>query len=75
MAGAGQEPAEAEPAGWSREVKEDFLRTAEIVSTKIIAEGTTRSERATLQDARGVHDAHVQKIDVSAAKFEGVGGQ
>ncbi len=65
----------AEPVTWSREVKEDFLRTAEIVGTKVIAEGTTRSERATLRDARGVHDAHIQKVDVSAAKFEGVGGQ
>jgi hypothetical protein len=75
LGAARQDPAGVEPATWSREVKEDFLRTAEIVSTKVIAEGTTRSERATLQDARGVHDAHIQKIDVSAAKFEGVGGQ
>jgi hypothetical protein len=71
---AGQDPG-ADPAAWSREVKEDFLRTAEIINTKVIAEGTTRSERATLSDARGTHDAHIQKVDVSAAKFEGVGGQ
>lgn len=72
---SGQDPAPENPAGWSREVKEDFLRTAEIVRSEVIPGGTTRSERATLRDARGVHDAHIQKIDVAATKFEGVGGQ
>lgn len=72
---AGQQEPAADPAAWSREEKEDFLRTADIVRSQIIPEGTTRSERATLQDARGRHDAHIQTVDIAATKFEGVGGQ
>jgi hypothetical protein len=71
---AGQDPA-TDPAAWSREEKEDFLRTADIVRSEVITEGTTRSARATLRDGRGTHDAHIQSIDVAAAKFEGAGGQ
>jgi hypothetical protein len=78
--GAAQAPppgqdAASDPSAWSREDKEDFLRTADIVRSKIILGGTTRSARATLQNARGTHDAHIQTIDVAASKFEGVGGQ
>ena len=71
---AGQE-APTDPAAWSREAKEDFLGTAEIVRREVLKGGTTRSERATLSDARGTHDAHIQQVDISAAKFEGTGGQ
>lgn len=71
---AGQDPA-TDPAAWSREEKEDFLRTADIVRSDVITEGTTRSSRATLRNARGTHDAHIQTVDVAATKFEGVGGQ
>jgi hypothetical protein len=71
---AGQET-ETNPAAWSREEKEDFLRTAEIVRSEIIPGGTTRSSRATLRNGRGTHDAHIQSIDVAATKFEGVAGQ
>lgn len=71
---AGQDQA-TDPAAWSREEKEDFLRTAEIGRREVLKGGTTRSERATLSDTRGTHDAHIQQVDISAAKFEGVGGQ
>ncbi len=74
MPAPGEDPAK-DPAAWSREEKEDFLRRADIVRSEVIPGGTTRSERATLRDARGTHDAHIQQIDVSATKFEGVGGQ
>jgi hypothetical protein len=67
--------AASDPAAWSREEKEDFLRTADIVRSEVLTEGTTRSTRATLRNDRGTHDAHIQTIDVAAAKFEGVGGQ
>lgn len=69
-----QEPP-SDPASWSREAKEDFLRTAEIVESRVIPEGTTRSSRATLRDARGAHDAHIQSVDQAVEKFEGEGGQ
>ena len=65
----------SDPAAWSREEKEDFLRTADIVRSEVITEGTTRSARVTLRNERGTHDAHIQTVDVSAAKFEGVAGQ
>ena len=71
---AGQDPA-TDPAAWSREEKEEFLRTADIVRSEVIAGGTTRSARATLQNGRGIHDAHIQMIDVAATRFEGAGGQ
>ena len=71
---AGQDQA-TDPAAWSREEKEDFLRTADIVRSEVIPGGTTRSSRATLRNARGTHDAHIQSIDIAAAKFEGVAGQ
>jgi hypothetical protein len=70
----GQDPA-TDPAAWSREEKEEFLRTADIVRSEILTGGTTRSARATLRNDRGTHDAHIQTIDVAATKFEGVGGQ
>lgn len=71
---AGQDQA-TDPATWSREEKEDFLRTAEIGRREVLKGGTTRSERAKLSDARGTHDAHIQQVDISAAKFKGVAGQ
>lgn len=72
---AGAQEPPSDPAQWSRDVKEDFLRTAEIVESRVLTGGTTRSLRATLRDARGTHDAHIQSIDQTADKFEGVGGQ
>ena len=65
----------SDPAAWSREEKEEFLRNAEIVKKVGVLEGATQSVRVTLQSDRGTHDAHVQTIDEAATKFEGVAGQ
>ena len=43
--------------------KEEFLRTAEIGRKTRLDVGVTLSERATLDDGRLTHDAHIQTID------------
>ncbi len=47
----------------SREEQEQFLLSAQIISSKRISQGITGSERATLSDGRLTHDAHIQTID------------
>ena len=54
----------------TREQKEEFLRTAEIIRIRDIPEGITRPQRATLTDGQLTHDAHIQTIDVSRSRFE-----
>jgi len=53
---------------------EQFLQTAKIVKMKDLSTGVTNSRRATLSDGTMQHDAHVQSIDESKAKFEGSAG-
>lgn len=48
----------------TREEKEEFLRTAEIIRIRHISTGITNSQRATLTDGRITHDAHVQTVDI-----------
>ena len=42
---------------------ERFLKTGQIVSSKLIGEGVTKSSRATLSFQGRVHDAQVQSIN------------
>jgi hypothetical protein len=53
------------------EQMEEFLKTAKVVKTKNINTGITNSRRATLDDGKMQHDAHLQSIDEHKAKFEG----
>ena len=63
-----------DPSTWSREEKAAFLLAAKIVQKKGAPGGITGSQRATLQNERGAHDAHIQVIDESKARFESVLG-
>ncbi len=49
---------------WTDVEKEAFLSTAEIVKVEDIGVGVTNSRRATLDDGRSRHDAHIQDVDV-----------
>ena len=49
---------------------EQFLQTAKIVKIKELSVGVTHSRRANLSDGTHQHDAHVQSIDESKAKYE-----
>jgi hypothetical protein len=52
------------------EQKEQFLRTAKIVSDKSAKKGITDTRRVTLSDGNVTHDANVQRIDEHKDKFE-----
>ncbi|MBM3997884.1 MAG: hypothetical protein FJ303_27655 [Planctomycetes bacterium] len=54
--------------------KEEFLRNAKIVKTKGAQKGVTGTVQVTLSDGKLTHDASVQRIDESKAKFEGAAG-
>lgn len=49
--------------------KEDFLKTAKIISTRALSQGITGSQRATLSDGVMTHDAHIQTIDEYKSTF------
>jgi hypothetical protein len=56
----------------TREQKEEFLRSAEVIRTKRASKGITGVVRATLrsQDGAVTHDAAIQCIDESKAQFQ-----
>ena len=58
----------------TREQKEQFLLKAAVKSTHGAKKGITGTIRATLSDGTITHDASIQRIDESRAKFEGSGG-
>ena len=43
--------------------KEEFLRTAKVLKTRMLSEGVTQSRRASLSDGETTHDASIQGID------------
>jgi len=49
---------------WTDAEKETFLSTAEIGKLRDVNVGVTDSKRATLDDGRSKHDAHIQDVDV-----------
>jgi hypothetical protein len=53
---------------------EEFLLRARIVKTRPAGKGITNSLRATLDDGRITHDAHVQRVDSWQAEFKGAAG-
>jgi hypothetical protein len=50
---------------------ERFLKTAPIVSQKVLDSGTTGSIKATLSDGRITHDVHIQFVDIYKPVFRG----
>ena len=51
--------------------QEEFLRTAKVVSMKNLGTGVTNSRKATLDNGKFQHDAHIQVINESKASFAG----
>ena len=58
----------------SLEQKEEFLKTAKVVSTHAAKKGITGTVRVTLSDGVITHDASVQRIDDQKTRFEGQRG-
>jgi hypothetical protein len=54
--------------------QEVFLKTAKVISTRGAKGGITGSLRATLSDGKVTHDAQIQSIDETKARFEGTRG-
>ena len=51
--------------------REEFLRTAKVVTQKTLNMGVTASSKATLRSDDMEHSAHIQTIDESKTRFEG----
>ena len=58
------------PPRLSRAEMEEFLLTARVVQKKELSMGITNSQRATLDDGRLKHDAHIQIVDIQKASFQ-----
>ena len=56
--------------GLTRPQMEEFLLTARIVQHKALSVGVTNSQRATLDDGKLKHDAHIQTVDISKDSFQ-----
>jgi len=56
------------------EQKEEFLRTARVLSEKSSKKGITDTRRVTLSDGKITHDASVQRIDEHKDTFQGADG-
>ena len=54
----------------SLEEKEQFLKSANIGTTKDLSVGVTNSRRAVLDDGKTKHEAHIQTIEVSKASYQ-----
>ena len=60
----------ASPPKLSRAEMEEFLSKAKVVERKNLSMGITNSQRATLDDGRLKHDAHIQIVDIQKASFQ-----
>jgi hypothetical protein len=60
--------------GLTRPQMEEFLLTARVVQQKSLSLGVTNSQRATLDDGKLKHDAHIQTVDISKTSFQTVRG-
>ena len=49
---------------------EEFLFKAKVGKKKALSVGVTNSERATLDDGKLRHDAHIQTVDISKTSFQ-----
>ncbi len=62
--------AAAVSVGLTRPQMEEFLLTARIIQHKALSVGVTNSQRATLDDGKLKHDAHIQTVDISKDSFQ-----
>ena len=63
-------PQEDGESNLTREQKEEFLKTAEIIRKTGIGTGVPNAIRATLSDGKMTHDAQIQKVDMFRSKYE-----
>jgi hypothetical protein len=54
----------------TRQEIEEFLRNARVIQVKSISTGITGTQRATLDDGKLRHDAHIQTVDISKTSFQ-----
>jgi hypothetical protein len=66
----GQEQSVLHYAGLTLQQVEQFLLNAKVVRLKNLSVGVTESRRATLDDGKLQHDAHVQTVDISKSVFQ-----
>jgi hypothetical protein len=66
----GQEQPVSHYAGLTLQQVEEFLLNAKVVRLRDLSIGVTNSRRATLDDGKFQHDAHVQTVDISKLTFE-----
>jgi len=71
---AAQPPALKPEPQLSDEQMERFLKTAPIVSSTLLGEGSTGASKASLSDAGLTHDAQVQCVDVYKPVWKGAEG-
>jgi hypothetical protein len=69
-----QTVAPAEPARWSDQQKEDFLKSAQITRIRDLSVGVTGTKRLTLTGEAGTHDAHFQSVDIARVRYETAAG-
>jgi hypothetical protein len=62
------------PPRLSRAEMEEFLIKAKVVERRNLSMGITNSQRATLDDGRLKHDAHIQIVDIQKTSFQTVRG-
>lgn len=67
-------PTGATTSAFSLQDQEKLLQSGEIVASKELAEGTTKTLRVTLSDGKRQHDAHIQPIDIYKPVWRGKGG-
>jgi hypothetical protein len=62
------------PPNLTRPEIEEFLLKAKVVERRNLSMGITNSQRATLDDGRLKHDAHIQIVDIQKTSFQTVRG-
>jgi hypothetical protein len=60
--------------GLSRPQIEEFLLKAPVIQQRPLSIGVTNSQRATLDDGKLKHDAHIQTVDIRQTSFQTVRG-
>lgn len=68
------QPGPADQPVLTLEQKEAFLRKAKVLKIRPIGTGVTESKRATLDDGKLQHDAHLQSVDEFKTSFQSKDG-
>ncbi|MEX2301170.1 MAG: hypothetical protein WD733_09550 [Bryobacterales bacterium] len=62
------------PPSWTFEQMEQFLARADVVESRPVVEGVTRTVRATLRQDGVTHDAQIQQVDISKPTYPTANG-